>query len=149
MNEYKDLEPDFREHLVKRVHKFSHFWSLLGMELMDIKKGWAKIRLPFDKKICNALEIAHGGALFSAADSAIGMALLGMVDRGKTITTIEMKINFIKPFSKGEITAEARIVHVGKKTALGEAVVTDSRGGLVAQGTATYMIVKKEQLVKE
>ena len=57
----------------------SPFWALLGMELVDVKKGWAKVRLPFDNKLKQPMGIAHGGAIFATADSAVVMALLGMV----------------------------------------------------------------------
>ncbi len=148
MQIYEDLDPNMLSHLKKKISDYSYFWSLIGMELVDIKKGWAKISLPFDKKICNALDIAHGGTIFSTADSAIGMALLGLIDKDKTVTTLEMKINFIRPFSKGKIFAEARIVHKGNQTAIGEAEVKDNHGELIARGTATYMIVERKKLSK-
>ncbi len=57
------------------------FWSLLSMELVDVKKGWAQVRLPFDKKLTNAVGLVHGGAIFTPADSAVGMALVGMINK--------------------------------------------------------------------
>ncbi len=143
MEEYEDISPGFKDALVGKIRDYSPFWALVGMELVDIKKGWAKIRLPFDKKLCNALGIAHGGAIFSTADSAVGMALIGMLDKDKTLTTLEMKMNYIRPFSKGEIVAEARIIHKGEQTAVGKVEVKNSDGDLIASGSATYMIIMK------
>lgn len=120
------------------------FWQLLGMELVDVKKGWAKIRLPFHNKLVHPLGIAHGGSIFAPADSAVAMALIGLVDRDDRFTTIEMKINYLRPFDSGEIFAEARIVHLGTKTALGEIEVRNGTGDLVAMALATYMIIRKK-----
>ena len=70
------------------------------------------------------------------------MALIGMVDRGDAFVTVEMKLNYLLPFASGEITAEARIIHQGTKTALGDVEVRNERDELVAKGLATYMILK-------
>ncbi len=142
MKVYEDISPRFKNALIHTMKTKAPFWSLLGMELVDVKKGWAKVKLPFAKGLSQPLGIAHGGAIFSPADSAIAIALLSLIEKDETITTVEMKINYIKPFKKGEITAEAEISHKGHRTALGEVIVKDNQNALVAKGTATYMIMK-------
>ncbi|MGV8078873.1 MAG: PaaI family thioesterase [Syntrophales bacterium] len=141
MNMHEELAPEFRDVLIQKMQTASPYWDLLGLELTDVKKGWARVRLAFDRKLVHPLGIAHGGAVFSAADSAVAMALIGLVDRSETFTTIEMKLNYLKPFERGAITAEAVIVHKGSRTALGEVEVRDEEGGMVAKGLATYMIL--------
>jgi acyl-CoA thioesterase len=143
MSEYDELDPRFKESLLNWMKTKNPFWSLLGMELVDIKKGWAKIRLPFTEKLANGVGVAHGGAIFSPADSAVGMALIGLTDKNESISTLEMKINFLRPLSGGEIIAEARIVHRGTMTAIGDVEVQDGDGNLIAKGLVTYAIVKK------
>ena len=54
-----------------------------------------------------------------------------------------MKINYLKPFSGGEIFAEARIIHKGSQTAIGDVEVRDGNGDFIAKGLATYAIFKK------
>ncbi len=147
MTHYEDLLPKFKETLLTRMQEESPYWTLLGLEIADIKKGWAKVRLPFARKLVHPLGIAHGGAIFSAADSAVAMALIGLVERDETFTTVEMKINYLRPFDKGEIMAEARIIHRGGKTALGDVEVRNGDGTLIAKGLATYMILKKEEFI--
>ena len=147
MTHYEDLAPKFKESLLSRMQEESPYWALLGLEIDDIKKGWAKVKLPFARKLVHPLGIAHGGAIFSAADSAVAMALIGLVERDETFTTVEMKINYIRPFNKGEIIAEAWIIHKGGKTALGDVEVRNSGGTLIAKGLATYMILKKDDFI--
>jgi len=142
MDTHEELAPEFRDVLIRKMKTASPFWDLLGLELTDVKKGWARVRLDFDRKLVHPLGIAHGGAIFSAADSAVAMALIGLVDRSETFTTVEMKLNYLKPFERGAITAEATIVHRGNRTALGEVEVRDDEGSLVAKGLATYMILE-------
>ena len=142
MEGFEDLEPKFKELVIETMKTKSPFWALLGMEIVDVKKGWAKVRLPFEKKLLQPLGVAHGGAIFSPADSAVAMALVGLVERDEIFTTIEMKINYLIPFRGGEITAEAKIIYKGSKSALGDVEVRNSDGDLIAKGLATYMIMK-------
>jgi len=145
MAEYEDLAPNFRRVLLERVKTKQPYWTLLGIELVDVKKGWAKLSLSFSEKLVQPYGIIHGGAIFSLADSAVAMALLGLIRRDERFTTVEMKINYVRPFEKGEITAEARIIHKGSRIVLGEVDVRDEKvRRLVAKSTATYMIMKKK-----
>jgi acyl-CoA thioesterase len=144
MKEYEPLSPNFRKAIIEKLKKTVPFWKLLGMEVIDVKKGWAVVRLPWDEKLAQPDGVAHGGAIFAPADTAVAMALLGLVDRDETMLTIEMKINYIKSVKSGEILAEARIVHRGGKTAIGEVDVRNAEGDLLAKCLATYMIIKKK-----
>jgi len=143
MEKYEDISPNFKNALINKMKTDIPFWALLGMEVVDVKKGWGKVRLPFTKKLSQPDGYAHGGAIFSPADAAVAIALLGMIDRSETLLTVEMKINYIKSVKEGDIIAEAKVVHKGKRTALGDVEVRNSEGELVAKGLATYMIIQK------
>ncbi len=145
MPEYEELAPNFRKSLIEKMKVNVPYWKLLGMELVDVKKGWAVVKLPFEKKLTQPDGVAHGGAIFSPADAAVAVALLGLIDRSETLLTIEMKINYIKPISEGDIIAEAKIVHRGGRTAIGDVEVRNSNGDLVAKCLATYMIIKNKK----
>jgi len=142
MTIHEELSPSHKSALMEKMNTAARYWTLLGIELIDVKKGWAKVRLPFAEKLTHPLGIAHGGAVFSPADSAIAMALSGLVGPDEIYTTIEMKINYLKPFNTGEIIAEASILHKGKNIAIGDVKVTNDRGRMIATGLATYMIMK-------
>jgi len=144
VSEYEELSPNFKQALLTKVKKNTPFWTLLDMDLLDVKKGWAKVRLPYNPKLNHAYGSAHGAAVFAPADSAVAMALQGLAAKDEVFTTVEMKINYLRPFSKGEIVAEARIVHKGSHLALGEVEVRDDQGRLVAKALATYRIMKRE-----
>ena len=140
---YEELTPNFKRALMEKARTVNPYWHLLGMTLADVKKGWALVRLPFEKKLTHADGIAHGGAIFSAADAAVAMALIGLIERNETMVTIEMKLNYLRPFVQGALQAEARIVQKGSRTALGEVDVTTETGDRIAKGLATYMIIPK------
>ena len=145
MTEFEELSPNFKNALLTKVKKNTPFWSLINMDLVDVKKGWARVKLPYDKKLDHAYGSAHGAAVFAPADSAVAMALQGMVAKDEVFTTVEMKINYLKPFYKGEIIAEAKIVHKGGNIAIGDVEIRNSEGSLIAKALATYMIMKQEK----
>ena len=145
VTEHEELAPRFKAAIQDWMKTRNPYWALLGLELVEIRKGWAKLRIPINEKLTNAIGLVHGGVIFSAADSAVGTALIGMVARNENISTLEMKINYLKPVSVGELIAEAKIVHKGAQTAVGDVEVSNEQGSLIAKGLATYAIIKKER----
>ncbi|MBT4512570.1 MAG: PaaI family thioesterase [Chloroflexi bacterium] len=146
-DQHDDIPASYKASIMKTTNNMAPYWQLLGMELLDFKQGWAIVKLPFDTKLTNPTGIAHGGAVFSVADAAAAMAAMGTVGKDEIVTTIEMKTNYVKPFIKGEITGEAKIVYKGTTTALGDVDVRNENGELIAKGQATYMILKAKRAI--
>jgi acyl-CoA thioesterase len=136
-------EPPLKEFLAKQAEGRIPFWVTLGMEITRAEPGYAKVRVPFGSHLLNANGVLHGGVVFTAGDAAVAVALLGLLEPGARIATLEMKINFLKPVESSEILAEAAIVHRGRKTAVGEVTVRDASGTIVAKALATYAISRK------
>ena len=61
MTDYEELPPRFKEALLTKTKANSPFWSLLDMDLIDVKKGYARTRIPYSKKLHNANGTTHGG----------------------------------------------------------------------------------------
>ena len=120
-------------------------YQLLGMRVEEARAGYSRFRLPFRHEITQPMGIIHGGALATVADSAVAIALWGLVGMDKIFTTIEMKINYIAPVASGEVIAEGNIVHCGRRTAVGEVTLTDLDGKLVGKCIATYMIIPVDE----
>ena len=139
MQQIEKLDINFKLAILNKLPERFAYWKLLGLKLVDVERGWAKMLLPFSEKITNALGISHGGALFSLADSAGSIAAVSMASKGEITTTIEMKINYIKPFSKGNAIAEARIIHFGKSLVLADVDVKNEEGILIAKGTGNFL----------
>ncbi len=143
MNEHPQLDKQSKEFIISRMKTHAPYWALLGMELVDLRKGWAKVRLPYSDKLIQPFGVVHGGAIFSVADSSVAMALLGLVKDDEVFTTVEMKINYLKPFTRGEAIAEASIIHKGSRIALGDVEVRDANSALIAKAVSTYIVMKK------
>lgn len=127
------------EQLIDLVNR-SPYYELLGMEVQRIGKGVARVRMPVKKELTHAYGIVQGGAIASLADSAVAMALLGLVTPQEIVATIEFKINFFAPVRQGRLIARAKIVHQGSRTAVGDVDIKDEKGKVVAKALATYSI---------
>jgi uncharacterized protein (TIGR00369 family) len=84
----------------------------------------------------------HGGVLCDIADAAMGAAYRSTLAEGETLTTLELKINFLRPVWTAKLRAEARIVQAGKTVGLVECNILDDRGRLVARASSTCMTLR-------
>ncbi|MEM2098352.1 MAG: hotdog fold thioesterase [Candidatus Bathyarchaeia archaeon] len=98
------------------------FRELLGIRVLEVKEGYAKVALEVAGKHTNFLGATHGGAIFSLADCAFAEA----VNFGdKRAVAVQVSINFLRPSSVGDVlTAEATKVSEGKTFALYSIPVT-------------------------
>jgi uncharacterized protein (TIGR00369 family) len=142
MPDPNELSAPLKEFLLKEANGKIPFWSTIGMEVVDVKSGWARVRVRFRQHLINANGVMHGGAVFSAADAATAVALRSLLAEGERTATTELKINFVKPVAEFDIVAEATIVHRGRHTAVGDVTVTDAAGNLVAKALTTFAITR-------
>jgi uncharacterized protein (TIGR00369 family) len=85
----------------------------------------------------------HGGAIASLIDSAGGLAARTLTHPA-IVTTVEFKVNFLAPIRRGEVSAEGRVVHRGRRTAVSEVEVRDEADRPVACGLVTLMILTRD-----
>jgi len=128
---------------IKEALNSSPFYRLLGMEVVDIKENYSRLRIPFKKELLQIQGVAHGGVVASIADAAVAIALFSLVDLNDILSTIELKVNYLAPIKSGEIVAEGRIIHMGSRIAVGEADVWNE-GRLVGKALSTYMVLKSK-----
>jgi uncharacterized protein (TIGR00369 family) len=83
--------------------------------------------------------------LCDIADIAMGVAYSSNLDEGESFTTLELKINFLKPVWKARLLAVGRVVKQGRTVGMVECDITDDKGSLVARATSTCMTLRGEQ----
>ena len=116
--------------------------SLIGFTPSAVAPGRAVFRLDAEPRHANPLGTLHGGVLATLAGSAMGIAYLSTLAEGETFTTLELKINYLKPVWLGRLTAEGRVTKGGKNVGLVTCDVTDAAGSLVAFATSTCMTLR-------
>jgi uncharacterized protein (TIGR00369 family) len=116
--------------------------TLIGFTLREVEVGRAVIDFEADARHANPMGTLHGGVLCDIADAAMGIAYASTLAAGETFTTIELKINFLKPVWTGKLVATGRMVKGGRTVGLVECDVTDADDQLVARATSTCMTLR-------
>src|SRR6266550_7109159 len=114
------------------AHMMEHdlFSQWLGIEVLEIKEGYSKIKMTVRKEMINGFGIVHGGIPFSLADSAFAFACN---NRNNLSVALDVTITFMKAVNVGDIlTAEAREIHNGRSTGVYLIMVTNQRNEQVA-----------------
>lgn len=90
----------------------------------------------------NPLGTVHGGWIATLLDSAVGCAIHSTLPAGKAYTTLELKINFVRPLTHAVslVRAEGRVIHAGRQVATAEGKLTAADGKLYAHATTTCLI---------
>ena len=117
---------------------------LIGYRLVEIEVGRVVFELDPDEFHYNPFASVHGGIAGIVLDSAMTSSVLSTLPIGSGCSTIEMKINFVRPITKatGTVQAEAKIVYVGSRIGTAEGRLTDSDGTLYAHAVTTCMIFR-------
>jgi uncharacterized protein (TIGR00369 family) len=115
---------------------------LIGFTLQSIEPGRAVIDFEAGPQHANPMGTLHGGVLCDIADAAMGMAYAAGLGAGETFTTLELKINFLKPIWSARLRATGKVVRQGKTVGLVECDVTDEGGGLVARASSTCLTLR-------
>jgi uncharacterized protein (TIGR00369 family) len=117
---------------------------LIGLEMTEVEPGRVVFELEVEERHTSPLGTVHGGILCDLADAAMGCAHASLLEDGESFTTLELKMNFVKPVWAGRLVAEAKVVKAGRTIGLVDCRVTDESGSLVAYGTSTCMTLRGE-----
>ena len=120
----------------------AYIGTLIGLSIDEVDYGEVTMSLATRPDMANPLGTLHGGICATLLDSVMGCAVHTTLDAGVGYGTLELKVNYIRsvPVDGVKLTATAKTIHVGRKTATAEGRVHDPQGRLVAHGTTTCII---------
>lgn len=118
---------------------------LIGLRVAAVGDGEVTIACDADEAFYNPMGIVHGGLLCTLLDTAMGLSLQTLLDPGTGVTTIEIKVNFLKAVraSDGELTGVGRVVKCGRRVAFAQADLRDGAGNAVANATSSLLIAER------
>ncbi len=116
--------------------------TLLGFALAEVEEGRAVFAGTPGERHYNPLGTVHGGFAATLLDSCMACAVHSMLPAGTGYTTLEIKVNYVRPLTAetGEVRAEGRALHVGKRSATAEGRLLDGAGRLLAHGSTTCLV---------
>jgi uncharacterized protein (TIGR00369 family) len=119
--------------------------ALLGINIKSVESGRSEVEMEMSGDHANTMGTLHGGIYCALADTAMGVAFASMLGEGETLTTLELKINYLKPVWNGKLLAKGRVVKKGRLTGMVECDVLDENAQLVARASSTFMTIAGEQ----
>jgi uncharacterized protein (TIGR00369 family) len=121
--------------------------DLIGFEVPEAGNGRTVVTLRSGAQHFNPMGTLHGGILCDIADTAMGVAFASTLAPGETFTTVELKINYLRPVREAKLRAEGRVVQRGRTIGYVECEVTDENGKLIAKSNSTCLVLRGEQAI--
>jgi uncharacterized protein (TIGR00369 family) len=118
--------------------------ALMNFGLAELEEGRAVFTAEPAEYHYNPIGVVHGGLAATLLDSAMGCAVHSTLPAGAGYTTLEIKVNYVRALTAetGEVRCEARVIHVGGRTATAEGKVLDAAGKLYAHATTTCIVFR-------
>ncbi len=116
--------------VVNHMMENDFFSQWMGVEVLEVKEGYSKIKMTIRKEMVNGFGIVHGGIPFSLADSAFAFACN---NRNNLSVALDVTITFMKAVNIDDVlTAEAKEIHNGRSTGVYLIDVTNQKNEQVA-----------------
>lgn len=133
---------DLAQKVVNKMLSGDSFSNWLGIEIIEISKGYCKLKMRVREEMTNGFGIAHGGIAFSLADSALAFAANS---DGIQSLSVETSISFTKKVLNGDtLIAETKKIKKKEKTTSYEVVVVNQEGIDVAKFNGKVYKTKKK-----
>ncbi|GAB4137542.1 MAG: hypothetical protein Fur0037_02770 [Planctomycetota bacterium] len=130
--------------IARAIHLPPPVAELMGMRPVSCGGGGAVFEMEAGKRHHNPMGTVHGGILCDLADAAMGYAFATTLGPRESFTTLELKINFLRPVFETKLTASARVVHRGRTIGLVECDVVNGEGKPVARASSTCSVLRGE-----
>ncbi len=128
--------------IVNLLLKEDAFSKWLGIEVIEVKKGYCKLKMTVRQEMVNGFGIAHGGISYSLADSCLAFAANS---NGKHSMSIDTSISHTKPARVGEVLiAESEEISRSSRITLYTLKVKNEREEIIAVFRGTYFVRTKE-----
>jgi uncharacterized protein (TIGR00369 family) len=116
--------------------------KLLGFHFTHLESGGVTLVLPIGAHLYNPIGSVHGGIAATVLDTVMGCSVHSMLPAGRAYSTLEIKINYLRPMTQalGDVTAEGRVINLGRKAAFAEGKIIDAAGKIYATGSTTCAV---------
>ena len=117
------------------------FNALLGIRVLRFHSDGLTVELAVKEELLNSAGVLHGGVFATLADAAVGIALARHFEGKRSMTTTELKINYMRPVAEGKVRARARLLKVGTRLCVGSVEMKNAADQMVAAALLSYMLL--------
>lgn len=119
----------------------NEFMRYNGIQVTVLSEDYAEVELEIGSHSLNPYGVLHGGAYYTMADCAAGVAARS---KGLRYVTLNGGLNYIKSVSSGKIKAIATMLHRGNKTCVVRVEIVDNNKILLSEGIFTMFCIDKK-----
>ena len=119
------------------------FAKLIGFMVTTVEPGRVVVELEPREDLENTIGLIHGATAAALLDTAMGCAVSTRLEAGQSSVTLDLKLAFLRPLSvrSGLISAEGKVIKLGRQTSYAEGFVRDGKGALAVHATATFSMI--------
>jgi uncharacterized protein (TIGR00369 family) len=116
---------------------------LIDFRLRVAEPGRIVMELEPHESLENTIGLLHGATAAALLDTAMGCAISTMLPAGQGAVTLDLKLTYLRPLSvkSGTISAEGKIIKLGRQTSYTEGFVRDGAGNLAVHATAIFSMI--------
>jgi len=125
------------------------FNVLLGMRVIALEPGFAKLEQPFRAELIGDMRrpALHGGVISALLDTAGGAALFSQVGPKDTLSTVDLRVDYLRPGLCEPLYVEARVLRLGNKIGVADMLAYQSTGREtpIATGRGVYSVLRRDE----
>lgn len=120
--------------------------KLIGLRMSVVEPQRIVMELDPHESLENTIGLLHGATAAALLDTAMGCAISTVLPAGQTSVTLDLKLAYLRPLSvrSGIITAEGKVIKLGRQNSYTEGFVRDGKGNLAVHATATFSMIGGE-----
>jgi uncharacterized protein (TIGR00369 family) len=116
------------------------FPNVLGIEVEELRRDYARLRMPWRPDLNQPQGLMHGGAIATLIDTAVVPAIGTAYPDNRMFSTIELSVRYLQPVRQEDLVAEGWVTRRGKRVVFCEVEVRTASAVKVAAGTLIYII---------
>jgi acyl-CoA thioesterase len=132
-----EITDEQREYAAKILHSLP-FAKLIGMRLVGLQPGEAKMSIEMRDDLQQPSGILHGGVTATLIDTAMAFAMRTLVPPEQNTATIDLTVHYLRPHTDGKVECTTKVVRAGKRIFTISADVYGREGKLIATAISTY-----------
>jgi uncharacterized protein (TIGR00369 family) len=115
---------------------------LMQFDIRALEEGRVEFGCTLDESVYNPIGVVHGGLVCTLLDTVAGCAVHTTLPAGVAYTSIELKVNYLRPVhaTSGPLTAIGRVVKPGRRVAFAEGEVLDAQGRTLATASSSLLV---------
>ena len=129
--------------LIEQYIESNHFGAFVGMDFKILNPGETLYEIEIKNQHLATPNMAHGGLISALLDASMGVGALSLVAvNNQVVSTVEMKVNFLRAVRLGDkLSATSIVVRKGKNTIVMQSEARNQDDKLVAVSSGTFFIL--------